>query len=113
MTREGEGGLLRDHVAVAARLRAPGRHAEMEWPRGMSLSTRRRRASGWRPSPARTRSTGVRRTRTGHVLVGKEAEGRPSDVLAGRDKLGRRKEDKGRPPDILAGQEIQEKNVMK
>ena len=92
---EGGEGLLRDHVAMAARLRAPGRHAKMEWPRGMSLPARMQRAGRRRSLSARTRLVAVL---AGEDEVGRreEAEGRPLDVLA-------RKEAEGRPSEVLAG----------
>ena len=36
------------------------------------------------------------------VLVGEAAEGRPLEVLASEDEVGRRAEGKGRPPDITS-----------
>ena len=85
--------------------------------RTRSAGAWRARASRWMFSQARRRSVGrrrslldwkrwagARRTRSG-VLAGEEAEGRPPEVLAGEDEVGRRAEDEGRPPDVLAGKD--------
>ena len=39
------------------------------------------------------------------VLAGEAAEGRPLEVLASEDEVGRRAEDKDQPLDVLAGEE--------
>ena len=41
------------------------------------------------------------------ILAGKCAEGRPPEVLAGEDEVGRRAEDEGRPPDVLSGKDVE------
>ena len=39
------------------------------------------------------------------VLVGEAAEGRPLEVLASEDKVGRRAEDEGQPLEILTSED--------
>ena len=43
----------------------------------------------------------------GRLLAGREAEGRPPEVLAGENEVSRRAENEGRPPDVLADEEAE------